>query len=331
MQLLESCDAAVTTAVEACCQLIDTGEHYGNLDLVGAALNSCLKKGCVSPLIVVKMSGMPVGEYSAVRARLVTILEKLGVPSVGLCLMHWPGLCDWDPTDMAPLASPSDFQAKSATSTWDVFSSSIVSAWNNMLELQKEGLVQEIGTSNFYQHHLEELARQCGGARPFANEIFLDASNQEGEFVADMHRQGIRVLAYRPLIYKPYPEIVTKVADRLGESPQSTILGWLLKRGISPLVKCRGDHISNNLSGSGRVKIALTDADMEQFKMAEAGLKFSSEWFAKIWKTHNQAPGGVSEEDVQMLVGMGVNEAKARSVLEEFGGNLDAAMDAAFA
>lgn len=329
--LKESCDAAVTTAVEAGCQLIDTGEHYGNLELVGAALNSSLKKGFTCPLVVVKLSGMPAGEYSTVRARLLSILEKLGAPSVGLCLMHWPGLCDWDPTDMAPLATPTDFQTKSAASTWEQFCSSIASAWSNMLELQKEGLVQQVGTSNFYQHHLDELAKQCGGAKPFANELFIDASNQEGEFVADMQRQGIRVLAYRPLIYKPYPDVVTQVADRLGESPQSTVLGWLLKRGISPLVKCRGDHISSNLSGSVRVKDALTDSDMEQFKMAETGLKFSSEWFAKIWKAHNQAPGGVSEEDVQMLVGMGVDEAKARSALEECGGNLDAAMDAAFA
>lgn len=328
--LKESCEAAVTTAVEAGCQVIDTGEHYDNLELVGAALSSSLKKGCACPLVVVKLSGMPAGEYVTVRARLVSILEKLGVAKAGLCLMHWPGLCDWDPTDMAPLTTPSDFQAKSAASTWQQFCSSIASAWTNMLELQKEGLVKEIGTSNFYAHHLEELAKQCGGAKPFANEIFIDATNQESEFVADMQRQDIRVLAYRPLIYKPYPEVVTKMAERLGESPQSTVLGWLLKRGISPLVKCRGEHVSDNLSGSVRVRDAFADADLEEFKIAETGLKFSSEWFAKIWKTHDQALGGVSEEHVQMLVGLGVEEAKARSVLEECGGNLDAAMDAAF-
>jgi len=323
--LKESCDDAVTTAVEAGVQLIDTGEHYGNLELVGAAL----KKGTTCPLIVVKMSGLPVGEYAAVRVRMASMLEKLGIKDAGMCLMHWPGLCDWDPTDMAPLATPSDFQAK--TSTWEQFCTSIASAWENMLQLKKDGLVGEIGTSNFYPHHLEELAKQCNGAKPFANEIFIDATNQENEFVADMQRQGIRVLAYRPLIYKPYPEAALKVAERLATSPQSAILGWLLKRGISPLVKCRGDHISENLFGSAHVRDALTDEDMEQFKTAEAGLKFSSEWFAKIWKNHNQAAGEISEEDVQMLVGMGVEEEKARQVLKDCGGNMDAAMDAAFA
>jgi len=325
--LKESCEASVITAVEAGCQLIDTGEHYGNLDLVGAALKKCSRQ----PLVVVKLSGMPAGEYGVVRARLLSVLEKLGIPSAGLCLMHWPGLCDWDPTDMAPLASPSDFQEKAAASTWEVFCASISSAWNNMLRLKEEGLVQEIGTSNFYQQHFDELAKQCEGAKPFANEIFIDASNQEIEFVAEMQRQDIKVFAYRPCIYKPFPEAVTKTAERLGTSPQTTVLGWLLKRGIFPLVKCRGDHISENLSASVGIRDALTEADMELFRASEAGLKFSSEWFAKIWKTHNQATGGISEDDVQMLVGLGVDEAKARAVLEECGGNLDAAMDAAFA
>merc|ERR1712057_125640 len=109
--------------------------------------------------------------------------------------------------------------------------------------------------------------------------------------------------------------------ERLGATPQSTILGWLLKRGIYPLVKCRGDHISENIKGPLSVKDALTDADMENFKEAEVGLKFSSEWFAKQWKTHNQVSAGVSEEDVQMLMSLGVEEAKARAVLEECGGN----------
>ena len=59
-----------------------------------------------------------------------------------------------------------------------------------------------------------------------------------------------------------------------------------------------------------------------------AGLKSTSEWFAKIWGSHNET--GVSEDDVQMLMSMGVEEAKARSSLEEAGGNLDLAMEKAF-
>ena len=48
----------------------------------------------------------------------------------------------------------------------------------------------------------------------------------------------------------------------------------------------------------------------------------------QIWRNHRSS--GVSEEDVQELVGIGIDEAKARACLEKCGGNIDAAMDAAF-
>ena len=324
--LKESCEAAVGQAAKAGCKLIDTGEHYGNLERVGAALKNAVQK----PFVVLKLSGMPAGEYEPVRARVVSMLQTLGLSAGGVCLMHWPALCDWDPTDMAPLATPSDFQDKAGT--WEAFVDNISSAWANMTRLKAEGLVQEVGTSNFYQHHLDELARQCEGAAPFANEVFIDACNQESDFVSAMQEQGIHVLAYRPVIYKPFPDEVSRIADRLGNaaSPHGVVLGWLLRRGIYPLVKCRGSHIDDNMVKAMNVKDLLTDEDLEAIASAEVGMKFSAEWFAKIWKSHNAEAGAVSEDDVQMLIGMGVPEDKARKALEDCGGNMDAAMDAAF-
>lgn len=323
MLLKESCDAAVTGALSLGCRLIDTGEHYGNLDLVGAALKQCERK----PVLVTKLSGLPVGEYQAVRVRMVAMLEKLGVDRADIVLMHWPGLCSWDPTDHKPLESPSDFKA----SSWDEFCDSIVEAWNNLTKLKEEGLVAEIGTSNFYSHHLAVLEEKCGGAKPYANEVFIDSNNQEHAFVEEMQTKGIRVFAYRPVIYKPFAEPVQKVSERHGVSSQAVILAWLLRRGVYPLVKCRGDHLKDNLVAAESLKDQLTEEDLADLRKADAGsLKFSAEWFAKIWWSHNQGTA-ISEEDVQMLVSMGVDEEKARAALEASGGNFDEAMDAALA
>merc|ERR1719446_1762874 len=121
---------------------------------------------------------------------------------------------------MAPLATPAAFQEKADVSTWEVFCNNIAAGWTNMVKLKEEGLVDEIGTTNFYAHHLDELAKQCNGAVPFANEIFVDASNQEIEFVMQMQAQGIHVLAYRSIMYRQFPEAVTEIADRLDISPQ---------------------------------------------------------------------------------------------------------------
>jgi diketogulonate reductase-like aldo/keto reductase len=324
MGLKESCTDAISTALNAGCSLVDTGEHYDNLNLVGAALKESSKR----PFLVLKLSGMPSEEYDKVSARTRAMLAQLGVASADLCLMHWPGLCKWDPTDSSPLANPSDFQPKA--STWREFCENIAPAWANMLKLKEEGLIKEVGTSNFYQHHLEELSRQCS-ASPYANEIFIDAANQETEFVDQMHKEGIRVLAYRPVIYKPFPQAIAQVSDRLSTSPQSVVLAWLLRRGVFPLVKCRGTHIKENFTTATELSTKLSDADLQLIRSADVGLKHSAEWFAKVWKYQNiSGNSGISEEDVQILTGMGVEEARARECLSKCGGNLDAAMDAAF-
>ena len=328
--LRESCKESVTTAIAVGCNLIDTGEHYGNLESVGRAMRSISGE---RPFVVLKLSGIPAGHYETVRERVTSMLQKLGLESAGACLMHWPGMCGWDPTDMKPFLTPSDFKAKASVfSTWEIFCENIALAWENMIRLKDEGLVSEVGTSNFYQHHLEELCRQCPSAIPFANEIFIDSSNQEHDFVVSMQQQGIRVLAYRPLIYRPFPDAVCKLAERIRASPQSVVLGWLLKRGIFPLVKCRGlEHITDSILAPTQVRDLITDSDLVAFREADTGIKLSSEWFAKLWKNHNgSATGAVSEADIQLLVAMGVDEKKARNTLEEHGGNMDMAMDAAF-
>eukprot|EP00927_Polykrikos_kofoidii_P003206 TRINITY_DN11279_c0_g1_i1.p1 TRINITY_DN11279_c0_g1~~TRINITY_DN11279_c0_g1_i1.p1 ORF type:complete len:336 (-),score=39.07 TRINITY_DN11279_c0_g1_i1:179-1186(-) len=324
MLLKESAEDAVGKAIETGCNLIDTGEHYGNLELIGEALKASAQK----PFLIMKLSGMPTGEYDQVQGRVRAMLNAVGVARADLCLIHWPGLCAWDPTDMSPLESPSKFQGKA--STWEEFCENIESAWAKMTRLKEDCLISEIGTSNFYAHHLDELSRRCGGAIPFANEIFIDAYNQEREFVCKMQAQGIRVVAYRPVMYKPFPEQVKAVADRHSVSAQSVVLAWLLGRGVYPIVKCRGAHIEENFTIPIELKDKLTEEDLRELSKAEVGLRCSAEWFAKIWNTQHMG-STVSEEDVQMLVGMGVDEGKARAALEKYGGNLELAMDAAFA
>merc|ERR1711957_393895 len=70
MGLKESCTDAVKKAVDIGCSLIDTGEHYGNLELVGAGLKNSTHK----PLIILKLSGMPIGDYENVKTRMKNML-----------------------------------------------------------------------------------------------------------------------------------------------------------------------------------------------------------------------------------------------------------------
>lgn len=324
--LRESAEATVEAAVCEGCLMIDTSEHYGNLETLRVALASAEPQ----PSIILKLSGLPSGSYVTVRARVTAMLEKLGLKHAALCLIHWPGLYEWDPTDNAPLESAASFREKVKVSTWDDYRSNIKTAWENMKQLKEEGLVWQIGTSNFYQPHLDELTKQCGNdAKPFANEIFIDAANQELEFVEAMQAQGIRVISYRPFGCRNCPDVIEKVAERLSASRQSVVLAWLLRRGVWPLVKCRGVHVKENLNRPEELKSQLSDDDLRDIKSADAGGDLALDWFAKIWKRHQEL-GAISEDDVAALTGIFGDEAKARAVLEKHGGNLDIAMEYAF-
>jgi len=325
---LANAEASVRLALDAGCGLVDTAEHYGNLEAVGAALQASGAK----PYLVVKLSGLPSGDLGAVRERLLALLGQLGVARADLCLMHWPGLCSWDATDMSPLASPAAFQGKA--SPWAEFVEHVAAAWTNLVRLKEEGLCGEIGTSNFYAMHLDELAKQSGGAVPYANEIFVDITNQETEFVADMQKRNIRVLAYRPVAYRPFPAEVQSVAARLGggASQPAVVLAWLLRRGIWPLVKSDDPaHCKENLSMPQLLVERLSADDFEELGKCDAGMKNSQEWFAKLWKCHGSAAPAFSQDDVDALVAMGVDEEKARAALEANGGDVNAALDAVFA
>lgn len=322
--LKESAEAAIGKAAELGCALVDTGEHYGNLKMIGSALAKLDAK----PPLVLKLSGLPAGPYDAVKARVEGMRRELGLDETDkpICLMHWPGLCTWDPADAAPLASPGDFKGRA--SSWEDFCANIQAAWTNMQKLKEDGLCADIGTSNFYAQHLEKLAELCDGAVPCANEIFIDLTTPEFEFVESMQKQNIRILAYRPVAYKPYPEPAKNIAERLGvgASQQGIILAWLLRRGVCPLVKCRGGHLAENFTAPASIKDRLTEADMQELGGCQTA--FCPEWFAMIWRSHGKA--AFSEAEVSQLIDMGVEDEKARRLLEKCGGDMSLAMEEAF-
>lgn len=310
-------EASVVKAIDIGYELVVVGENYGNLALVGAGLKKCSRK----PYVIVKLSGMPSGDYQDVQDRLDNILSQLDIKCIDLCLIGWPGLCTWDPTDMSPLASEDAFKGKKTK--WEVFCDNIGPAWSNMVKLREDGMCAQIGTSNFYAEHLIMLKKKCSGAIPFANEIFMSATTHEGEFVEDLLCQGIKVLAYNAVASKPFPDHIDGVVSHVGEgaSPQNVILAWFIKRGIWPLVNCKSDHIDEDVSLPMKIKDKLCADDLLEFRKADVGRQYSREWFARIWGFHIEVQK-YTEEAVQQLVKKGVDEEKARSILQKTNGDV---------
>ena len=96
---------------------------------------------------------------------------------------------------------------------------------------------------------------------PFANEIYVDPTHPEFNFVEYMQSLKIKVIAYRSLAFLPVIQMASQMGDvtyskldALKEeeghkSIHETIIKWLISRDIYVLVKSTSkDHLSANYS-----------------------------------------------------------------------------------
>lgn len=244
-----------------CHRFIDSAELYTSAPAVGRGLSDNIARGIYTRdelFITSKLSGLPTGNYQAIRARVESILTDLGVDELDLLLVHWPGENN---SCRAMAADPASQEFADAMS-FSKFAESVGEAWSNMLRLRADGLTKRVGVSNFYRWHMETLLSTTDGTqaqRPFANEIYIDAVNQERDYVRYLQRLDISVMAYRPLAFVANYGMLAEMgdttcatlqskADAFGASSlQQLVLGWLLARGISPVTKTQSaQHDAEN-------------------------------------------------------------------------------------
>ena len=202
-----------------------------------------------------KLSGLPLGAYEAVKARVTTQCRQLSIDQFDLLLIHWPGEADADLT-----GSPDELAAK-VRAEW--FTANIGEAWTNMLRLRNEGYTRHVGVSNFYAGHLHALEAAAPSQPPFANQVFLDATHQEAPLVALMQARGIVPMAYRPLAFLPAIKMAADMGDGThalleaqsvacgADSIQQLILAWLARQGIVAVCSSSSiEHIKANLQAA---------------------------------------------------------------------------------
>src|SRR5690606_37402382 len=117
----------VTDALEVGYRHIDTAAIYGNEEGVGRAIAaSGIPRDQL--FITTKLYNNDQGTQSAFDAMALS-LEKLGLDSVDLYLIHWP--------------SPKQDR--------------YVESWKALEQLKEQGKTRSIGVSNFLVHHLERV------------------------------------------------------------------------------------------------------------------------------------------------------------------------------
>lgn len=233
---------AVATALEAGYRSIDTAAIYGNEAGVGRAVaESGIDRDDLFITTKLWVDGL---SRDGVRPGLEASLEKLGLDSVDLYLIHWP----------AP-----------ATDNY-------LAAWEGMEEVRDLGLARTVGVSNFLPEHLGRVV-DLGGTVPAVNQVELHPALQNRGTIAANTRHGVATEAWSPLgqgaaLTDP---VVAEVAEAHGATPAQVVLAWHLRQGRIAIPKSvTPARIVENLAATD---VDLRERDLDALDAMDRGLR----------------------------------------------------------
>ncbi|MFZ4894402.1 aldo/keto reductase [Plantibacter sp. Mn2098] len=193
---------AVASALEAGYRSIDTAAIYGNEVGTGRAIaESGIARDDL--FVTTKLWNADQGYDSTLRA-FDDSLEKLGLDTVDLYLIHWP------------------------TPAKDLY----LDTWRAFERLYAEGRTRAIGVSNFEPEHLQRIL-DLGGTVPAVNQVEAHPALQQRAVQAFGAEHGILTEAWSPLAQGAVlgDPTITDIATRLGATPAQVILRWHLDAG----------------------------------------------------------------------------------------------------
>lgn len=216
---------AVLTAIEAGYRHIDTAASYGNDFAVGKAIKKCGIPR--EELFITNKLWISGRAYEDAIAFCKRTLKLMKLEYLDAYLIHWPA-------------------SKSRDENWEEINAD---TWRAMEELYKQGLVRQIGTSNFYEEHLKSLFQNCS-VKPMMNQIEFHPGKYQNQLLTYCLQNGMIVEAWSPLGSGEVleNECLKQIAAKYHKSVAAVCLSWCIGHGVRPIVRsCNKDRMKQNL------------------------------------------------------------------------------------
>ncbi|KAG3165326.1 hypothetical protein PI124_g1346 [Phytophthora idaei] len=142
-------------------------------------------------------------------------------------------------------------------------------AWKALEDIQSEGIVRDIGVSNFGELHLQKLAKTWR-VKPAVNQVELHPWLARANTVKYCEEQGIIMEAYSPLAraQKMHDRTLKQIASEVGATSAQVLIAWSLAKGFVTLPKSVTEsRIKENLEAA---KLELTSEQMEKLNGLDA-------------------------------------------------------------
>lgn len=214
---------AVSTAIKYGYRHIDTAQYYENEEGVGEGIKASeiLREEI---FVTTKLNPNLANSYDESKKRFHESLKKLELDYVDLFIIHFP-------------IKNSDVRLEQ---------------YKALVDLQKEGVVKNIGVSNYGIHHIQEII-DAKLPIPSVNQIEIHPIAQQKELQEFMKEKGIETIAYSslaPLNYAQgkYKPLFTDFAKKYNISTAQLLYKWALQRGFAILPKStKEERIKQNI------------------------------------------------------------------------------------
>lgn len=238
----EECLKSVIVALETGYRHIDTADKYGNHREVGKAIkDSGLNRNELFLTSKVWYSELA---PENVKKSVSRFLVELKTTYLDLLLIHWPN---------------KNFSLKRSLEV--------------MNGLKNEGIIRNIGVSNFNEHYLEECLDS--GVEIVNNQVEIHPTLAQFDLERFAKEKGILLTAYSPLgrgndlMLEPLLEI----AKKHGKTVPQVILNWLASRGLIIIPKATSlKHITENFKS---LDFDLTEEEIERINNLDTGLRLT--------------------------------------------------------
>ncbi|HWH29599.1 MAG TPA: aldo/keto reductase [Mycobacteriales bacterium] len=192
---------ATAEALSAGYRHVDTATMYGNEREIGRALAEHRGE---SVFVTTKLPPERAGRE---RETLEQSLEALGVESVDLWLVHWPP------------------------------GGAGVRVWERFVAARADGLVRDIGVSNYSVEQIDELDGATG-VRPAVNQVPWSPRRFDAALLERHRERGVVLEGYSGLKDGVLDDRdVREMADRLDRTPAQVVLRWHLEHGVVVIPK----------------------------------------------------------------------------------------------